>query len=232
MELRRYLAILRRRLALIVVTVAVAVGAAWAATPRTTPYVATSVVYVGPRSLNFNQNTAANNNDAILAANAVLATFAKMIDSRPTAADAVSRTGVSESADEVVGETVVAPDPNTQLLDVKVTDSNPANAMRLANGLADAFVYRIQSQEAGQPANPGAPADTPTSVFERAALPSSPQPTGLARNLGLGALLGLLGSAGIAFLLEYLDVTVKGAGDAERQLKLPVLGVIPFERSV
>jgi capsular polysaccharide biosynthesis protein len=232
MELRRYLAILRRRLALIIVTTVVAVGAAWGATPRTSDYSATAVVYVGPRAFNFNTNAAVNNNDAILAANAVLATFAKMIDSRPTAADAVSRTGIDRSANQVVAQTSVTPEPNTQLLDVKVTDSNSATAERLANGMSDAFVDRILSLQGGQPATPGTPPDTPTSVFERAALPGSPAPTGLPRNLGLGALLGLLASAGVAFLLEYLDVTIKGAGDAERQLKLPVLGVIPFERGV
>jgi capsular polysaccharide biosynthesis protein len=236
MELRRYLAVLRRRLLLIVITVVVAVGAAVAATPRTPTYDATSVIYVGPRAFDFNTN----NQDSILAVNAVLTTFSKMIDSQPTAADAVSNTGVDRAPGAVVGQTTVTAEPSTQLLDVKVTDTDPTVAERLANGIADAFVHKVQSFQPGTsttpgsaaaaPAQPGTAPSAPAYVFERAALPTSPQSTGLLRNVGLGALLGLLASAGLALLLEYLDVTIKGAGDAERQLNLPVLGIIPFER--
>src|SRR5207253_10418786 len=89
-ELRRYLAILRRRILLIAVTVVVAVGAAVAATPRTPSYAATSVIYAGPRAFNFNTNQVTNNNDSLQAVEAVLSTFSKMIDSQPTATDAVA----------------------------------------------------------------------------------------------------------------------------------------------
>jgi capsular polysaccharide biosynthesis protein len=239
-ELRRYLAILRRRILLIVVTVAVGAGAALAATPRTHTYVATSVIYVGPRAFNFNTNQVTGNNDSILAVEAVLTTFSKMIDSQPTASDAVTNTGVGRSPAEVVGQTTVNAEPSTQLLDVKVTDSDPTVAERLANGMADAFIQKVQSYQPGtlatpgstsaSPAQPGSAPAAPAYVFSRAGLPTSPESTGLLKNVGLGALLGLLASAGAAFLIEYLDVTIKGAGDAERRLNLPVLGIIPFER--
>jgi capsular polysaccharide biosynthesis protein len=180
------------------------------------------------------------NNDSILAVEAVLTTFSKMIDSQPTASDAVANTGVSRSPVEVVGQTTVTAEPSTQLLDVKVTDSDPAVAQRLANGMADAFIHKVQSFQPAPQATPGATSATPAEpgtaptapayVFSRADLPTSPLSTGLLKNVGLGALLGLLASAGAALLIEYLDVTIKGAGDAERQLNLPVLGIIPFER--
>jgi capsular polysaccharide biosynthesis protein len=37
-------------------------------------------------------------------------------------------------------------------------------------------------------------------------------------------------AVGLAFLLEYLDVTVKSPADAERRLELPVLAVVPMQR--
>jgi capsular polysaccharide biosynthesis protein len=241
MELRRYLAILRRRLLLILITVVVGAGAAVVATPRTPTYSATSVIYVGPRAFDFNTNQATGNNDSILAVNAVLTTFAKMIDSQPTATAAVANTGVDRSPADLVIQTTVSAEPSTQLLDVNVSDSDPSIAQRLANGMADAFIQKVQSYQpatgttpgsAAQatPAQPGSAPAAPAYVFSRAGRPTSPESTGLLRNVGLGALLGLLASCGLAFLIEYLDVTIKGAGDAERQLNLPVLGVIPFER--
>jgi capsular polysaccharide biosynthesis protein len=48
----------------------------------------------------------------------------------------------------------------------------------------------------------------------------------------LGGLFGFLAAAGLAFLLEYLDVTIKSAADAERRLELPVLALIPLDREL
>jgi capsular polysaccharide biosynthesis protein len=55
-----------------------------------------------------------------------------------------------------------------------------------------------------------------------------PESTGLTRNLFLGALFGLVIAVAIIGLLEYLDVTIKTAAEAERRLELPVLGALPL----
>ncbi|OGU02612.1 MAG: hypothetical protein A2W29_10630 [Gemmatimonadetes bacterium RBG_16_66_8] len=46
----------------------------------------------------------------------------------------------------------------------------------------------------------------------------------------LGLLVGLLLGFGAAFLLEYLDQTIKSAADVERALGVPVLGQIPDDQ--
>lgn len=56
--------------------------------------------------------------------------------------------------------------------------------------------------------------------------------TNVQQKLLLGLLVGLLLGLGGAFFLEYLDQTIKSAGDVERVLGMPVLGLIPFERSL
>ena len=48
------------------------------------------------------------------------------------------------------------------------------------------------------------------------------------RELTMGAVIGLLGGIGLAFLFEFLDVTIKLPEDLERASKLPVLGIIPL----
>lgn len=45
----------------------------------------------------------------------------------------------------------------------------------------------------------------------------------------VGLLVGLFLGTVIAFFLEYLDQTIKTASDVERALKIPVLGLIPFD---
>jgi capsular polysaccharide biosynthesis protein len=153
-----------------------------------------------------------------------------MIQSDPIAEDALKRTGLQRSTDSVVKKTSALPETGTQLLHISVSDSNPLVAQQLANAMADSFVTKVQTYDAATPAGVGTVPALPAYVFEQAKLPLGPDPTGLGRDLALGALFGFLGAAGLAFLLEYLDVTVKSPSDAERRLELPVLAVVPMQR--
>ena len=47
-------------------------------------------------------------------------------------------------------------------------------------------------------------------------------------NLSLAAMVGLLGGIGLAFLMEYLDDSVKTTGELERICRIPSLGMVPF----
>ncbi len=64
-------------------------------------------------------------------------------------------------------------------------------------------------------------------VIEPALEPKSPLRPRKRMNVMLGALLGLLGGVGLAFLLEYLDTTIKTSEDLERTVNVPFLGIIP-----
>ncbi len=50
----------------------------------------------------------------------------------------------------------------------------------------------------------------------------------LAVNLAMSLVLGLFGGVVLAFLLEYLDVTVKTREDIEQVIGVPLLGVVPI----
>ena len=63
----------------------------------------------------------------------------------------------------------------------------------------------------------------PVEPAVRPANPIRPKPL---TNTGLGAVVGLLLAGGIAFLIEYLDDSIKNPEDVERILGLPVLGYI------
>jgi capsular polysaccharide biosynthesis protein len=45
-------------------------------------------------------------------------------------------------------------------------------------------------------------------------------------NMAIAAVVGLMLGVGIAFLLEYLDTTIKTEQDVEDSLGLPLLGLI------
>lgn len=64
-------------------------------------------------------------------------------------------------------------------------------------------------------------------VVDPAYIPKSPVRPRAAMNMVVAAFLALFAGCGLAFLLEYLDTTVKTPEDAQQCLDLPVLGLIP-----
>ena len=69
------------------------------------------------------------------------------------------------------------------------------------------------------------------SIVDHAEIPGSPFKPNLQLNLVLGLMLGLFGGVALAFLLEYLDDSIKSPEDVEKALGLPVVGVIPLLRN-
>ena len=63
-------------------------------------------------------------------------------------------------------------------------------------------------------------------VVEKAALPTAPVRPRILQNTLLGALVGLLLSVGLAFLIEYLDDRIRSPEQIDKVLKLPVVGLI------
>jgi len=227
MELRRYYTILRRRWLFIVLTIVAGVAGGYLVTPRATLYESTTTVYVGTRVFGGPNGSidSALSSDRQAGLLNIMQTFAIMIPSGPIARDALQRTGVSRPPGQVVAETSVrtkAP----QLLAISVTDPDPVTAQRLADGVAQAFTQKAQQLEP-TPAVGTLPI-LPAYQFEPASFPSAPLSTSLEKNMILGGAFGLLVSCALAFVLEYVDLTIRAPEDAERRLGLPVLGVVPM----
>jgi non-specific protein-tyrosine kinase len=64
------------------------------------------------------------------------------------------------------------------------------------------------------------------SVVESAQLPTSPSGTGTTANMLLAAVIGLVLATGAAFVLEYLDDTIKSPEEIKRLLNVTTLGSI------
>jgi len=65
------------------------------------------------------------------------------------------------------------------------------------------------------------------SVVEPATIPEVPSKPRVPFNIALGALVGLVGGIGLAFLIENLDSAIHSADDLETLAKVPLLGSIP-----
>jgi polysaccharide biosynthesis transport protein len=68
-----------------------------------------------------------------------------------------------------------------------------------------------------------------TSVADRAEVPTAPWRPRKLFNVLLGLVIGLFGGVGLAFVINYLDTTIKTAREAERLLRVRLLGEIPSQ---
>jgi capsular polysaccharide biosynthesis protein len=224
-ELRQYLSVLRSRLWLVVVATVLAGGVGFMLSSSTATYEARSTLYVG--SQNVAETSDELSTDRIAALTSYILTFSKMIDSEPIAAQALRDLDLDLDPEDVVRDTDVSLEPGTQLLYIDVSDGDAVTAQSLSNALADAFVDAVQEFEPSAVDAEGSVPRLPAYVFERAQLPTDPEPTGQIRSVLLATLFGLVSGIALAFLLDYLDVSLRSAADVERRLELPVLGVIP-----
>jgi len=68
------------------------------------------------------------------------------------------------------------------------------------------------------------------SIVDRATAPQDPIKPNKKMNVLIAFMVGLMISVGLAFVLEFLDNTIKTNKDVEKILGLPVLGMIPDYR--
>ncbi len=150
-------------------------------------------------------------------------TYAQLVGSNQVVGAALTKAGA------VGGDTAVSVQavPDTVLLRVTVTDSDPTRAKNVADAFGDvaqAAVDRVDGPRSGgrAPVN--------VSLLEPAPLPGLPYTPRPKVNLALGTLLGLmLGVAAVA-IAEALDVSVKSGDELSRLAgDAPMLGGVPDE---
>ncbi|WP_445506451.1 YveK family protein [Niallia sp. 03190] len=107
---------------------------------------------------------------------------------------------------------------NSQVMTVSVTDPDPAVALEIANKTAQVFEKEIKKLMKVDNVS-----ILPLAYDQENQSPVSPNPP---LNIAIAAVVGLMIGVGLAFLLEYLDSTVKTEQDIEKLLELPVLGAI------
>jgi capsular polysaccharide biosynthesis protein len=221
--------VLRRHRALVLITIGLALVAAFLGTPRQNQYEAEAQLYVGSRSVDLDPDSQDVSGNRAAGLSFLASSFADMLDTRSVAERALAVTGVSRTIEEVENAVTASTQPATLLVTITVVDRDPSVAAELANGVADEFVGLLQEQEDLQSGGPEADRVAPVSVFERAVLPTKPLSNSLARNLFLAAVFGTFLAVGVVVLLEYLDLTIKNADDAQNRLQLPVLGALPLD---
>jgi len=112
----------------------------------------------------------------------------------------------------------VSNESNSQVVNISVQDARPGVAVDIANTVAQVFKEEIPELMSVNNVN----------ILSPAVMGENPAPVKPNKmlNIAIAAVIGLMLGVGLAFLLEYLDTTIKTEQDVEEVLDLPILGFI------
>ncbi|MGG6433223.1 YveK family protein [Anoxybacillus sp. D401a] len=112
----------------------------------------------------------------------------------------------------------VTSEKDSQVVNVTVEDADPYMAADIANTVASVFQREIVKIMNVDNVNILAKAEV-----KEQPVPVKPKPL---LNMAIAFVVGMMTGVGLAFLLEYLDNTIKNEQDVEKLLQLPVLGSV------
>jgi capsular polysaccharide biosynthesis protein len=124
----------------------------------------------------------------------------------------------NETASSLNSRVTVGSESNSQVLKITVQHPDPVMAANIANTTAAVFQTEIVNLM-----NVDNVSILSAAQFSDSPVPIKPRP---ALNMAIAFVVGLMAGVGLAFLMEFLDNTVKNEQDIEKLLGLPVLGSI------
>jgi capsular polysaccharide biosynthesis protein len=132
----------------------------------------------------------------------------------------ISELELDRSVSSLNSQITVGTRNNSQVVSITVQDPDPALAVKIANTVAYVFQREIVSIMN---------VDN-VSILSEAKLAESPMPVkpNPKLNMAIAFVVGLMIGVGLAFLLEFLDNTIKTEQDIEKHLGLSVIGAIPY----
>ncbi|NYH82967.1 capsular exopolysaccharide synthesis family protein [Actinopolymorpha cephalotaxi] len=199
-----------------------AIAASAAATMQMTPkYASTVRMFVSAQS----GDTVDAYQGSLLSEQRV-ASYADIVTGPEIARRVVDRLDLDESPSALSGQIRADVASNTIILRITVLDADPRRAQRLATAVATEFTSFVQRLET-PPGKKQPPIKA--SVLGTPETPRSPvEPTPI-RNLGIGAVLGLLLGIGAAALRDSLDTSIRRADDLNQLVGAPNLSSMPFD---
>jgi capsular exopolysaccharide synthesis family protein len=225
MELNRYLRVIRHRLWMIVacpILAAVAAGIVSFVLPPV--YEAKVDLAVRPAQL----LPSTDPNAAAVPSATILATYALFTTEPPLLNKVIADLGLKTTSDELVKEVKVTPDPVALVLHINVQDTNPARARDVANTLVADLIAQVKQIQQGETQSPNSRTEDNLVVLSPAVLPDKPVSPSKAVDVAIAFAAGLLLALATAYLLDYLDQSIKSDEELTQRLGLMSLGHIAF----
>ncbi|WP_144549969.1 YveK family protein [Peribacillus simplex] len=145
-------------------------------------------------------------------------TYSVIIKSPAILGKVIEDLELEQSVDQLSQKITINSQENSQVFSLTVQDSNPSKAVEIANAVSGTFQKEIKDIMN---------VDN-VSILAKAEVKENPTPVKPypLLNIAIAVVVGLMAGIGLAFLLEYMDNTIRDEKDIETLLDLPLLGSI------
>ncbi|MCP4542717.1 MAG: polysaccharide biosynthesis tyrosine autokinase [Chloroflexi bacterium] len=208
MEISAYLAILWRRKWIIAITTIGTVIVAAIGTMAITPK------YTTTTTLRVAANGSSVSYGDLLYSQRLMNTYPAIVTSGPVQTQVEEQLGLDDWP-----KIKVEFPADSELMQIVVTGDSPHMLAEVANTLAEILIAENKKTKIGR--------SFTISLIDPATTPNSPTGPDTVLYLVLGAVLGITGGLGLAFLFENLDTRLYTSQQIETVSKLPVLALIP-----
>lgn len=217
-DLREYLSIIKKKWFIMAILCAVCV----AASTVYSFFIAKPVYQAETTLIVKTEKTEGTNtvtSDQIKTTQQLAVTYGEIIKSRKVLDDVIKNLDLDESYGQLSGKISVSTVSDTQIIKVLVQDTNKSNAAKIANEIPKVF-----AKEAIRIADANG-----VEVIDKAQTPVNPVSPNKKMNILIAGVLGVMIGLFIIFIIEFLNTKIKTPQDIEKELGLPLLGVIPEE---
>lgn len=180
-------------------------------------YQSTATFYVNNGSLSLGGTSISLSSGDITAAKSLVDTYIVILKSRTCLTDVIDYAGIDISYEELYSMVSAHSLNETEIFQVIVTHTDPAEAETFANAIAYVLPKRISSIVEGTSAN----------VVDYAIRPAVPSSPSRAKNTVLGFFIGAILSTLSLAIREIFDTTIRTEDDLEQIISHPILASVP-----
>ena len=179
-----------------------------------TTYEASTKIFIGKEGA---ESEGYNSSDVSMYQN-LIKTYSELIKTKDLVNKAINNSQYDLSVNNVLNGITVNTLTGTQILQISYQSKSPSIAKNILESVTNEFINK--AQELVPNGN--------VKILESVELPKNPVAPNKTMNIAIAFILGMMVGFGIVFLLEYLDNTYKNKEQLEKELDIPVLGVIPM----
>ena len=177
-------------------------------------YEASTKIFIGKEGA---ESEGYNSSDVSMYQN-LIKTYSELIKTKDLVNKAINNSQYDLSVNNVLNGITVNTLTGTQILQISYQSKSPSIAKNILESVTNEFINK--AQELVPNGN--------VKILESVELPKNPVAPNKTMNIAIAFILGMMVGFGIVFLLEYLDNTYKNKEQLEKELDIPVLGIIPM----
>ena len=177
-------------------------------------YEASTKIFIGKEGA---ESEGYNSSDVSMYQN-LIKTYSELIKTKDLVNKAIDNSQYDLSVNSVLNGITVNTLTGTQILQISYQSKSPSIAKNMLESITNEFITK--AEELVPNGN--------VKILESVEIPKNPVAPNKTMNIAIAFILGMMVGFGIVFLLEYLDNTYKNKEQLEKDLDIPVLGVIPM----